>query len=808
PDAPPLDARRVNAERLDAEPLDAEPLDSEPLDSEPLDAEPSGPGSVDAEPPGREPGGERHRRPLTLAVAALRWTLLGGVGLLVLAHLVREPGQVVVWLDVWVFHIVMAAAVALVGLRPALQRTDRAAWSLLALGMGLWLVGDLCWEIVIEPLGDDAPSPNVADFWYLPFYPLSAGALLRLAARRAGGASRALWLDGLVAGLGAAAVAALAFGAIKGDTGSAGDVLVDLVYPVADMVLLAVTLAVLAAQAWRLTPLWSYLSAGLLLITVADLNFLLSEAKGTYEQGVPADLGWPVGFALMALAAWQPVIRAWETRSGPALVVPSVVTAVSVGVLVAAADGDLPHLAVVLAAAALLGGAARTALAFRELRSLVEARRLAVTDELTGLGNRRMLQARLADELARRRPGDTLAVLLLDLDRFKEINDALGHHVGDDLLRAVGPRLGQVLRDDDALTRLGGDEFALLLGPGTDAAQAQALAARVRDALRRPFELDGVQLHLDVSIGISLCPDHALTAAGLLQCADVAMYEAKQARSGYALYAPERDRHDRNRLQTIAQLHTAAEAGQLVCHYQPQCDLATGRIVGAEALVRWEHPERGLLEPDEFLGLAAQVGLMPQLTRRVLSMALQDCAEWRKSGSELSVSVNLSGLALDAALPGEVARMLRRTGVPAGHLVLEVTEDVMLVHAARAADVVAQLQTLGVRLSMDDYGTGYSSLTRLRTLPVHELKLDRSYIAGLGSDERDAAIVSSTVALAHALGLTVVAEGVESMDDWQSLRGLSCDRAQGHLLSPPLSPPRFAAWLAARQGGALAGLGR
>ena len=792
-----------------AVPRQGERPEDRPLDVPALGGRASAHGSAEAGTarPATESGGER-RRSLTQAVAALRWTLLGGVGLLVLAHLVREPGEVVVWLDVWVFHVVMAVAVALVGLRPALRRTDRLAWSLLALGMGLWLVGDLWWQVAIEPLGDDAPSPNVADFWYLPFYPLSAAALLRLAARRAGGASRALWLDGVVAGLGGAALAALAFGAIKGVNGSAGDVLVDLVYPVADMVLLALTLAVLAAQAWRLTPLWSYLSTGLLLITVADLNFLLSEAEGTYEQGVPADLGWPVGFALMALAAWQPVVRAWETRSAPALVVPTVVTAVSVGVLVAAANRDLPDLAVALAAAALLGGAARTALAFRELRSLVEARRLAVTDELTGLGNRRMLQARLADVLARRRPGDTLAVLLLDLDRFKEINDALGHHVGDDLLRAVGPRLGQVLRDDDALTRLGGDEFALLLGPGTDAAQAQALAGRVRDALRSPFELDGVQLHLDVSIGIALCPDHALTATGLLQCADVAMYEAKQARSGYALYAPERDRHDRNRLHTIAQLHTAAEAGQLVCHYQPQCDLATGEIVGAEALVRWEHPERGLLEPDQFLGLAGQVGLMPQLTRRVLSMALHDCADWRRSGLELSVSVNLSGLALDDALPGEVARMLRRTGVPADHLVLEVTEDVMLLHAARAADVVAQLQTLGVRLSMDDYGTGHSSLTRLRTLPVHELKLDRSYIAGLGSDDRDAAIVSSTVALAHALGLTVVAEGVESLDDWQSLRALDCDRAQGHLLSPPLSPPSFSAWLAARRGGALAGLGR
>jgi diguanylate cyclase (GGDEF)-like protein len=591
----------------------------------------------------------------------------------------------------------------------------------------------------------------------------------------------------------------------RGDA-PASAVLLDLVYPVADLVLLALALAVVAAQGWRVTPLWGYLNGGLVLLVVADLNFLLQSAEGTYEQGGLADLGWPVGFTLMALAAWQPVGRPRSTRAAPALVVPTLVTAVSVGMLVTAADRDLPEPAVVLAAGALLGAAARTAVAFREMRSLVESRRLAVTDELTGLGNRRHLADRLAELLRQRVPDDVLAVLLLDLDRFEEINDALGHHVGDDLLRAIGLRLGGLLRGGDTLARLGGDEFALLLGPGTDAAQATTVAGRVREALRAPFALDGVDLHIDVSVGIALCPDHAATSSGLLQCADVAMYEAKSARSGYALYAPERDRHDRSRLQTIAQLHTALAEDQLVCHYQPQCDLASGAIVGAEALVRWEHPERGLLEPEQFLTLAGQIGLVPQLTRRVLSVALRDCAARRRAGRVLDVSVNLSGLALDEGLPMEVQRLLRRHRLPAEALVLEVTEDVMLVGTGRAADVVTRLE-LGVRLSIDDYGTGYSSLTRLRSLPVHELKLDRSYIAGLGSDPRDAAIVSSTVALAHALGLSVVAEGVETDADWQSLRRLWCDRAQGHLLSRPLPAARLSAWLADREAELLAQAG-
>ena len=485
----------------------------------------------------------------------------------------------------------------------------------------------------------------------------------------------------------------------------------------------------------------------------------------------------------------------------PALVVPTLVTAVSVGILVAAPGRDVPQLAVVLAAAALFGAALRTGLAFHEMPChLVESGRLAVTDELTGLGNRRLLQDRLGALLDSRRSGDGLAVLLLDLDRFKEVNDALGHHVGDELLRRVGPRLSGVLREGDLLTRLGGDEFALLLGPGSEAAHAQSVAQRVRNALRTPFQLEGVELHLDVSVGIALCPDHSVTASGLLQCADVAMYDAKESRSGYAMYAHERDGHDRGRLQMISQLHAALRGEQIVCHYQPQCDLASGEVVGAEALVRWEHPDRGLLEPGAFLALANQVGLIPLLTQRVLSLALADCREWRRANADLSVSVNLSGASLsDSALPSQVARLLRRNRLPADALVLEVTEDVVVGEASPAWDVVAQLQALGVCLALDDYGTGHSSLTQLRTLPVHELKLDRSYIAGLGSDDRDAAIVRSTVALAHSLGLRVVAEGVESADDWQELTRLQCDRAQGYLLSPPLPQPRMLAWLGQRR---------
>jgi diguanylate cyclase len=748
-------------------------------------------------PSGARPGRVSRRR-LNRTVKGLHWALLGGLGSLV-AGALRTPGQPSALLDIWFFHAVVGLAVVLTALRPLLRRGDRAAWSLVAAGMLAWLVGDLWWQVAVEPLGARAPSPNVSDGWYLSFYPCVVAALLLLAARHAGGARKALWLDGLVAGLGVAAIAALAFDMLNGTPGSGAAVLVDLAYPTADLVLLAMTVVVLAAQGWRLTRLWCLLGLGCVSMIVADTAFLLHEAAGTYAQGSPWDLGWPTAFTLVALAAWQPGRQQQPPDAAqPALVVPTMVTAVSAGLLVASVTRHVPHLAAVLAALALLGAGFRTALAFRELRWLVESRRLALTDDLTGLGNRRLLHDHLTALLDRRRPEDVLAVLLLDLDRFKEVNDALGHHVGDELLRRVGPRLAAVLRSGDVLARLGGDEFAVVLGPGSDASHAQEVAGRIRDALRVPFRLEGIELHLDVSIGIALCPDHAMTTAGLLQCSDVAMYEAKKVRSGVEMYFHERDLLNRDRLRTIAQLHAALASEQLVCHYQPQCDLATGEIVGAEALVRWDHPDRGLLTPDAFLGLAEQIGLMAALTQQVLATALADCWRWRTHGAQLSVSVNLSGLSLaDATLPREVARLLLQHDLPAEALILEVTEDVMLADAAHTQLVVAELQTLGVGLAIDDYGTGYSSLTRLRTLPVQELKLDRSYIAGLGGNDRDTAIVSSTVALAHALGLTVVAEGVETAEDWQELSQLGCDRAQGFLLSPALPPASLVPWLEA-----------
>ncbi|MGY1653816.1 bifunctional diguanylate cyclase/phosphodiesterase [Geodermatophilus sp. SYSU D01119] len=416
-------------------------------------------------------------------------------------------------------------------------------------------------------------------------------------------------------------------------------------------------------------------------------------------------------------------------------------------------------------------------------------------DPLTGLANRR----RFTEQVERTiygRPHRSAAVLMIDLDRFKEINDSFGHSVGDDLLCLVGPRLQAALGPGDLLARMGGDEFAVLL-PDAGDCRARDVAERLGEALREPFVLDGQPLHVDASIGVALCPDHGRDRSLLLARADTAMYGAKRGRSGWCVWTPEGTTDSRDRLRTLEELRAALDTEQLVPHYQPKVCLRTGDVIGVEALVRWEHPTRGLLTPDVFLPLAEQAGLMRRLTLRVLERSLLDLRRWRDAGHDLGVAVNLSVSNLqDLALPEQVALLLEARGVPPEALVLEITEDVLMADAARSQQVLADLRRLGVRLSVDDYGTGYSSLTYLRALPVDELKLDRSFVTSLTRDPRAGAIVRSTQQLSRDLGMTFVVEGVEDAATLEELRRLDCDVAQGWHVGRPMPADRFPGWLA------------
>lgn len=601
------------------------------------------------------------------------------------------------------------------------------------------------------------------------------------------------WLDGIVVGLGAAAVCAVAFDAIsRMATGNPLSIATYLAYPVADLILLGLICAVAAMQGWRLSRPWWFLVGGCLLLVIADTAYLLAQASGSYVDGGIYDVGWPAAFALLAAAGWQraDITANSPLASLPALALPAVVSGAAITILVyrAVAADSIPVLAAVLAAAALIAAVVRTLMSVRQLEELVRSRQLAVTDDLTGLGNRRMLHQDLDSRLSKRRPNEQIAVLLLDLDRFKEVNDGLGHHAGDELLRKVGPRLAGALRERDVVARLGGDEFGIVLGPGADADHVENVARRIGGLFQQPFYVRNVALHVDVSLGIALCPDHTTTREGLLRRADIAMYDAKRRRVGYSVYRPQYDKHNRDRLLRIDQLHAAVAEGRLVCHYQPQFDLSTRAIIGVEALVRWDHPQLGIIRPDDFLPLAQEVGLMAPLTRRVLDLALAECRRWRDRGLDWTVSVNVSGSSLsEGVLSADVRAALARHGAPASSLVLEITEGIMADDPQQSEEIINELRALGVRLSIDDYGTGYASMTQLRRVLADELKLDRSYIKGFGRDPRDTAIVQSTVNLGHALGITVVAEGVETADDWYALAGLGCDVAQGHYLSRPLT---------------------
>jgi len=433
-------------------------------------------------------------------------------------------------------------------------------------------------------------------------------------------------------------------------------------------------------------------------------------------------------------------------------------------------------------------------------RQAAEHRHHAMHDDLTGLPNRRSLYERLAAEMINVAAGEEFSLLLVDLDRFKEVNDVLGHQSGDDLLRQVAARFANEVRADDLLARLGGDEFAVLVGGRQGVQAGLEIARRLSGALCQEFVLSGVPVHVEASIGIARYPFDGTDATTLLRCADSAMYAAKELSTELELFDGKRDHSSPTRLKRLGELRQALDRGELVLHYQPKLLLENGTIPGVEALVRWQHPELGLLGPGEFVPLAEQTGLIKPLTSFVLRTALLQVSAWQRSGHDLSIAVNISERSLlDPDFPDEVSCLLLDAGVPPHQLELEITEGTIMADPVRAAVILRRLDELGVVLSLDDFGTGYSSLSRLRELPISEIKIDRSFAAHIETDERDIAIMRSTIELGHNLGCSVVAEGLETAEALQRVTSLGCDTGQGFHIARPLDAAAISDWLAQRQ---------
>jgi diguanylate cyclase (GGDEF)-like protein len=439
--------------------------------------------------------------------------------------------------------------------------------------------------------------------------------------------------------------------------------------------------------------------------------------------------------------------------------------------------------------------AAQAGATLESARLVERLRHEAAHDTLTGLANWTRLRSAADAAIGR---GGPVALVLMDLDRFKDVNDTLGHHNGDNLLVELAGRLAAYCGTRMTVARLGGDEFAVVLHDAGDAESAARIGRELLDLLARPVVIEGVRLEMAASAGIAVYPEHGADAASLLQRADVAMYAAKSGHAGVVMYQPSEDHVSARRLVLAGELRRALDDGALVVAYQPKASLEDGRAVGVEALLRWTHKDMGFIAPDEFIPLAERTGLIVPLTTYVLDRALRQCALWHDDGLDVGVAVNLSVRnLLDGELPDQIGALLVRHGVEPRRLTLEITESSVMADPARAIDVLERLSRIGIRLSVDDFGTGYSSLTYLKRLPVDEVKIDKSFVLSMATDVGDAAIVRSIIDLGGSLGLTVVAEGVEDAVSWERLADLGCDIVQGYALSRPVPAADATAWLRA-----------
>ncbi|MBL7497305.1 EAL domain-containing protein [Frankia sp. CNm7] len=692
------------------------------------------------------------------------------------------------------------AAGAFCVLRATLIRGERAPWAILGVGLLAYGTSTITFNLLrpVTPDGQQAISGSYCDIGWLAFYPACYAAVILLLRRRVLRLPHSVLLDVVVSAFGMAAVTTGVGVLLIRDSSALGprDTMLMLAYPVADLFLLLLVVSVFALLGRHPGRVWWLLALGMIFFVVADSAYLVNAVQiGWFSPGGFDDVFWALSPLMLALAAWErePRTRPARASGWAVLVVPTVLALAALGVLVAGATVRLNLASVVLSAATLIAALVRAAFTFAEVRRLAETKELASTDELTGLPNRRGLTERLRAAIENSPAGQRVALLVLDLDKFKLVNDTLGHRLGDEILTQAGRRIATALRPGDVLARLGGDEFAVLL-ERTDADGSRLVADRVRTALADPLDVGVLTYTATASIGMAVYPSHAANADELLARADIAMYAAKNRHTGVENYDPGHPDNPLFEFGLVEDLRAGISGDEIELHVQPKLNIATGQVRSAEALARWRHPDRGLLTPASFVPLAEHAGLMGALTMKVLEQSCAQLARWRADGMEVTLAVNISATdLLDQAFPDQVRGVLAAHGLCPEAIELELTETTVMLDRSRSAAVLSQLHEAGIGISIDDYGTGYSTLDYLGgDFPVDVIKLDQSFVRRLDSNTVAQKIVRHTVDLAHDLGLRVVAEGVESAATLALLEAFGCDFAQGYHVSPPVPADRFA----------------
>jgi diguanylate cyclase (GGDEF)-like protein len=682
----------------------------------------------------------------------------------------------------------------------ARQDADRA-FGLLALAAGItgWGIG--AGSIAATGPTTTVTYPAPGELWMLSGY-LGMAAYLYLRPGRGGWLRSGAALEAVITFGGALCVSGilLTLPVAAGFARQGIPLLVAVLSPTLDLALVLViagqVLAGTRAASWAAVRV----GVGFVVIGAGDTAMTLYMAQGTYGQGLVINACFSLGFwFLVSGAVAEPRPRTSPRRRMGSSLVTLFAAAAAVVVLVLRPEGTSGLILLVLSVTTLLAVGGRLLLALYEATGAAEAYRLSLTDDLTALPNRRALMKHLTERLAKQVP---TSLVLLDLDGFKEINDTLGHTAGDAVLRVIATRLARSPSGACQVSRLGGDEFALVFDDVQGDAMVRTSHA-IRALIRKPVDVDGIELSVDCSVGVAVTGAEPIGGLRdhkeLLRRADIAMYQAKAGREGAEVYDPARDEFSRYRLQLSQELANGIAGGQLVVWYQPQVAARTGDVVSLEALVRWQHPTRGLVPPGDFLPVARRAGLMPMLTQTMIRAALNDAAAWHRAGLDVGLAVNVAPTELlSTPVMAALVTHVRQVGLPADHVVVEVTEDSFLAQPERALDVIMGLRGGGLQVSIDDYGTGFSSLAYLKSLPVHEIKIDQSFVRDLLVDPRARVIVTSTIELARGLDLRIVAEGVEDEEVARALADLGVDLLQGYHFARPMPADQVMSWIAER----------